>query len=138
MSSIFNIADYTCAPVTITYDDDDNLINVVMNVGAKGTYTYKTDHIPSGNLHPFAGQIFYTDIDSLTPTDGIGYQLRTGGKYAVVTIGDSDQPATAVIVAHNERIVGKKSNEGEGDWTIAQPRTERRVPKPPPSSSGDY
>ncbi|ELU35809.1 hypothetical protein AG1IA_10161 [Rhizoctonia solani AG-1 IA] len=135
MSSIFAIAGYTCAPATITYDDDDNLINVVMNLGPKGTYTYKTDNIPSGNLHPFAGQIFYNDLATLDTTQGVGYKLRTGGKYAVVTIGDEDQPTT--VAAYNERIVGKKSNEGEGDWTLAQVKAGRRSPKAPASSAGD-
>ncbi|CAE6342581.1 unnamed protein product [Rhizoctonia solani] len=138
MSSIFTISGYTCAPATITYDDDDNLINVVMNLGSKGTYTYKTDNNPSGSLHPFAGQIFYNDIDTVSPGDYVRYSLRTGGKYAVVTIGDSDQPTTAVAVAYNDRIVAKKSNEGDGDWSIAQPKTERRLPKAPASSAGDY
>ncbi|CAE6342564.1 unnamed protein product [Rhizoctonia solani] len=112
MSAIFTISDYTCAPATITYDDDDNLINVVMNLGSKGTYTYKTDNNPSGNLHPFAGQIFYNDIDTVSP-----------GDYAV---------------AYNDRIVAKKSNEGDGDWSISQRKTEPRRPKAPASSAGDY
>ncbi|CAE6473423.1 unnamed protein product [Rhizoctonia solani] len=137
MATIFTTTGYTCAPATLTYDDDDRLINVVMNRGTKGTYTFKTDHNPSGNLHPFAGQIFCNDIDNL-PTEDVDYKLCTGGKYAVVTIGDPEQPTTAVVVAHNERIIPKKYNEGRGEWSIAHAKPEPRRHKGPPSSAGDY
>ncbi|KAJ1305679.1 hypothetical protein OPQ81_010417 [Rhizoctonia solani] len=102
MSSIFTLPDYTCAPATITYDDDDQLIDVVMNLGSKGTYTFKTDLNPSGNLHPFAGQIFYRDLKSLVEGAETHYELRTGGKYAVVTLGDQEQPNTAAVSAHSQ------------------------------------
>ncbi|CAE6430440.1 unnamed protein product [Rhizoctonia solani] len=157
MSTIFNISDYTCAPATITYDDDDHLIDVVMNLGAKGTYTFKTDTNPSGNLHPFAAQIFYSHLEDLSEGVSIRYELRTGGKYAVVTVGDLDRPTSAVVVSYNERITPKKFDEGEGDWTLAHsktgPRVSRRgegdwtlahsktgprVSRRPPSSTGEY
>ncbi|CAE6532463.1 unnamed protein product [Rhizoctonia solani] len=139
MSSIFTLPDYTCAPATLTYDDDDQLIDVVMNLGSKGTYTFKTDLNPSGNLHPFAGQIFYKDLKSLVEGAETQYELRTGGKYAVVTLGDQEQPNTAVMVSYNERIAAKKFNEGVGDWTIAQPKSSSpRIARGPPSTTGEY
>ncbi|KDN33267.1 hypothetical protein RSAG8_13643, partial [Rhizoctonia solani AG-8 WAC10335] len=138
MSSIFNIANFTCAPATLTYDDDDHLIDVVMNLGSKGTYTFKTDINPSGNLHPFAGQVFYKDLNGLVEGSATHYELRTGGKYAVVTMGDQEQPTTAVVVSYNERITPKKFDEGEGDWTLAQPKTSPRAARPPPSTTGEY
>ncbi|CAE6394594.1 unnamed protein product [Rhizoctonia solani] len=140
MSTIFNVADYTCAPATITYDDDDHLIDVVMNLGSKGTYTFKTDINPSGNLHPFAAQIFYDHLDELAEGVLTRYELRTGGKYAVVTIGDPGKPTTAVVVSYNERITPKKFDEGEGDWTLARSKTTPvpRVSRRPPSSVGEY
>ncbi|CAE6463801.1 hypothetical protein RSOLAG22IIIB_13090 [Rhizoctonia solani] len=141
MATIFNIANFTCAPATITYDDDDHLIDVVMNLGSKGTYTYKTDINPSGNLHPFAGQIFYTQLNDLAEEVPIPYELRTGGKYAVVTIGSSDRPTSAVVVSYNERITSKKFDEGEGDWTLARSKTGPTPSRPsrgPPSSAGEY
>ncbi|CUA71811.1 hypothetical protein RSOLAG22IIIB_09869 [Rhizoctonia solani] len=143
MASIFNIANFTCAPATITYDDDDHLITVVMNLGSNGTCTYKTDVTPSGNLHPFAGQVFYKDLKAMVEGADTRYELRTGGKYAVVTLGDEEQPNTAVVVSYNERITPKKFDEGEGDWTIAQPKSRSAAPRVPgirgpPSTSGEY
>ncbi|CAE6342545.1 unnamed protein product [Rhizoctonia solani] len=140
MSSIFTTTDYTCAPATITYDDDDNLINVVMNLGSKGTCTFKTDNNPSGSLHPFAGQIFYNSLDDVLPGTPIRYNLRTGGKYAVVTMGDPDQPTSGMAVAYSDRIISKKFNEGEGDWTVSQSKTSDapRIFRRPPSSVGDF
>ncbi|EUC62902.1 hypothetical protein RSOL_461610 [Rhizoctonia solani AG-3 Rhs1AP] len=143
MSSIFNIGNFTSAPATIIYDDDDHLIDVVMNLGSKGTYTFKTDIDPSGNLHPFAGQVFYKDLKAMVEGAETRYQLRTGGRYAVVTLGDQEQPNTAVVVSYNERIRPKKFDEGEGDWTLAQPKTRTsspRVPlgRRPSSTAGEY
>ncbi|CAE6394584.1 unnamed protein product [Rhizoctonia solani] len=143
MSSIFSIGNFTSAPATITYDDDDHLIDVVLSLGPKGTYTFKTDINPSGNLHPFAGQVFYKDLKSMVEGATTQYQLRSGGKYAVVTLGDQEQPDTAVVVSYNERITPKRFDEGEGDWTLAQPRTRissPRVPagRRPPSTTGEY
>ncbi|CAE6511271.1 unnamed protein product [Rhizoctonia solani] len=120
MSNIFQIYHWTSAPATITYDDDDNLIDVVLNLGTRGTYTYKTDLNPSGNLHPFAGQVFYERLDALVERAETHYELRTGGNYAVVTLGDSEQPSTAVVVSHNARITPKKFDQGGGDWTLAR------------------
>ncbi|CAE7138828.1 unnamed protein product [Rhizoctonia solani] len=124
MSSIFDIYNYTSAPATITYDDDDNLIDVVMTLGNRGTYTFKTDLNPSGRLHPFAGQVFYNDLKGLVERADTDYELRTGGKYAVVTLGDVEQPNTAVVVSYNERIESKKYDKGTGDWTIARSKIE--------------
>ncbi|ELU35801.1 hypothetical protein AG1IA_10169 [Rhizoctonia solani AG-1 IA] len=99
MSSIFTTDNYFCAPATITYDDDDNLINVVMNFGSRGTCTFKTDNDPGGDLHPFAGQIFYSNFDYMLIGSSIHYSLRTGGKYAIVTIGNPDQTTAGTVSA---------------------------------------
>ena len=53
--------------------------------------------MPTGNLHPFAGQIFYKDLNAMVEGADTHYELRTGGKYAVVTLGDQEQPNTAVV-----------------------------------------
>ncbi|CAE6473411.1 unnamed protein product [Rhizoctonia solani] len=113
-----------------------------MHFGSKGTCTFKTDNNPTGNLHPFAGQIFYSNIDDVVPGAPIHYSLRTGGKYAVVTMGDSDRPISAVAVAYNAGILSKKFDEGDVNWTImmAQPMPSGtpRALRIPPFTAGEY
>ncbi|CAE7213462.1 unnamed protein product [Rhizoctonia solani] len=125
MASIFKIYNWISAPATITYDDDDNLIDVVANLGSEGTFTFKNDVNPSGNLHPFAGQIFYTDLEKIQLAKDTPFELRTGGKYAVVTFGEPKKESEAVVVSYNERIVSKKYDAGVGDWTFARPKGPR-------------
>ncbi|CEL54053.1 hypothetical protein RSOLAG1IB_06762 [Rhizoctonia solani AG-1 IB] len=140
MSSLFTTDDYICAPAIITYDDDDKLINVVMNFGSKGTCTFKTDNTLSGNLHPFSGQIFYNSLDNALPGASIRYSLRTGGRYAIVIMGAPDHPTSGMVVAYSDRIVSKTFNEGEGDWSIAQPKSLNppRVFRRPASFDSGY
>ncbi|CAE7138831.1 unnamed protein product [Rhizoctonia solani] len=129
MSSIFDMYDYTSAPATITYDDDDKLIDVVLTLGTRGTYTFKIDDNPSGNLNPYAGQVFYKHLDALVERADTSYELRTGGKYAVVTLGDEELPSTAVVVAYSDRIVPKRSDTGTGDWTVAHSKIRPTEPR---------
>ncbi|CAE7197314.1 unnamed protein product [Rhizoctonia solani] len=108
MTAIFSTTSYTCTPATITYDDDDRLITIVMTLGSKGTCTFKTDNTPNGN-----------NVDDTVSGAAIHYRLRTGGQYAIVTMGD---PTSAVAVAYNGRIRSRKFDEGDLDWTMARSR----------------